>query len=299
MTTHLQRRKRRRNRNHSAAPVATWQPDTNPTIAGTDVPDGEILDGEVEALDPTAPDAADLITATGITLDHGRRRIVGAHGLRHVLTTRAAQPRRLPAGPHVTDYLLANGRGQLLLRYLGDQLTAPPRAINGAALMSPGADVHGVAMSAKPEPGMGAAMAGAPLDLDTGEELDSREETVATPTDHVTEGGESQSTEQEKSSYYPSPFGRLGRPGPAPLEVRIDLLVGGPEGKQLRLRQTVARSEAFVWAARRSGSGIRGPGIAAGEPDLFVTALGAGFRANAARRAGATATERTAGGDPR
>jgi hypothetical protein len=86
MTTHPQRRKRRRNRNRSGAPVVTWQPPgtdltiTNPsptngeTIDG-EIIEGEIVDGEVEALDPTCPDAADLITATGITLDHDGRRI--------------------------------------------------------------------------------------------------------------------------------------------------------------------------------------------------------------------------------
>jgi len=75
MTTHPQRRKRRRNRNRSGAPVVTWQPGTDFTITNPGTIDGEIVDGEVEALDPTDPDAADLITATGITLDHGDRRI--------------------------------------------------------------------------------------------------------------------------------------------------------------------------------------------------------------------------------
>jgi hypothetical protein len=81
MTTHPQRRTRRRNRNHpGSVPVVTWQPPgtdlaiTDPDAI--DAIDGEIVDGEVEALDPTGPDAADLITATGITLDHhGGRRI--------------------------------------------------------------------------------------------------------------------------------------------------------------------------------------------------------------------------------
>jgi hypothetical protein len=75
MTTHPQRRKRRNNRNDSGAPVVTWQPDPNTTQGTADVLDGEIVDDAVEALDPTDPDAADLITATGITLDHGDRRI--------------------------------------------------------------------------------------------------------------------------------------------------------------------------------------------------------------------------------
>lgn len=79
MTTHPQRRKRRRNRNRSGAPVVTWQPPgTDPTITNpgtTEAIDGEIVSGEVEALDPTDSDAADLITATGIILDHGERRI--------------------------------------------------------------------------------------------------------------------------------------------------------------------------------------------------------------------------------
>ncbi len=68
MTTHPQRRKRRRNRNRlDPASVTAWPP-------GADLPiDG--VGGEVEALDPTDPDVADLITATGVTLDHGDRRI--------------------------------------------------------------------------------------------------------------------------------------------------------------------------------------------------------------------------------
>ena len=161
MTAHPQRRKRRRNRNRSGAPVVTWQPPgtdltiTNPSPIN-DVTDGEIIegetvDGQVEALDPTSPDAADLITATGVTLDHDGRRIpvklwrvaaidythgqtwddglsprvagllvglttrpgdtvvdfdndptlagvAGAHGVRHLPITRAAQLRRLPTG---------------------------------------------------------------------------------------------------------------------------------------------------------------------------------------------------------
>ena len=144
MTTHPQRRKRRRNRNRpGSAPVVTWQPGTNLTNPGA-------IDGEVEVLDLTDPDVADLITDTGITLDHHGRRIpvtlwrvaaidytngqtwddglsprvaglliglttrpgqtiidfdndptlagvAGAHGVRHLPITRAAQLRRLPA----------------------------------------------------------------------------------------------------------------------------------------------------------------------------------------------------------
>jgi hypothetical protein len=156
MTTHPQRRKRQRNRNRSGAPVVIWQPPgtdltiTHPGTTDGEIVSGEIVDGEVEALDPTGPDAADLITATGITIDHGERRIpvtlwrvaaidhtggqtwddglsprvagllvglttrpgdtivdfdndptlagvAGAHGVRHVPITRAAQLRRLPA----------------------------------------------------------------------------------------------------------------------------------------------------------------------------------------------------------
>jgi|GEM_PF-4527537 len=80
MTTHPQRRKRRRNRNRST-PIVTWQPGPDLTHPGTtdavngEILEGKIVEGEVEALDPTDPDAADLMTATGITLDHGDRRI--------------------------------------------------------------------------------------------------------------------------------------------------------------------------------------------------------------------------------
>ena len=41
-----------------------------------------------------------------------------------------------------------------------------------------------------------------------------------------------------------------GRPGPATLRVRIELvLVHGPEGKQLRTRQAAAIREALRWFA--------------------------------------------------
>ena len=73
MTTHPQRRKRRRNRNRpDPAAITAWPPGTDPRTTNLDASG---LGDEVEALDPTDPDVADLITATGITLDHGDRRI--------------------------------------------------------------------------------------------------------------------------------------------------------------------------------------------------------------------------------
>ncbi len=73
MATHPQRRKRRRHRNRpDPASITAWPPGTDPhttNLAASGLGD------EVEPLDPTDPDVADLITATGITLDHGDRRI--------------------------------------------------------------------------------------------------------------------------------------------------------------------------------------------------------------------------------
>jgi hypothetical protein len=71
MTTHPQRRKRRHNGNRpDPASVTAWPPGTEPSTTNIGG-----VGGEVEALDPTDPDVADLITATGITLDHRGRRI--------------------------------------------------------------------------------------------------------------------------------------------------------------------------------------------------------------------------------
>src|SRR5205814_2335238 len=73
MTTHPQRRKRRRNRNRpDPAAITAWPPGTDPRTTKLDASG---LGDEVEPLDPTDPDVADLITATGITLDHRGRRI--------------------------------------------------------------------------------------------------------------------------------------------------------------------------------------------------------------------------------
>jgi len=61
MATHPQRRKR--NRHHAPASIAPWPIDVDPRTVG------------VDAVDPaTDPDAADLVTATGITLDPGSGR---------------------------------------------------------------------------------------------------------------------------------------------------------------------------------------------------------------------------------
>src|SRR5256714_5293048 len=71
MTTHPQRRRRRRNRPDPAS-ITAWPPGADPRTTNLDASG---LGDEVEPLDPTDPDVADLITATGITLDHGDRRI--------------------------------------------------------------------------------------------------------------------------------------------------------------------------------------------------------------------------------
>lgn len=322
MTTYPQRRKRRRNGNHSSARTVPSRPGTNPTPGSTDLLDCEVGEGEALSIsrdhgqrripiilwrgaetdctvgetcnDCLSPRAARLLvgltTRLGRTIDDFDNGpiLAGVAGVRHALITSAAQLRRSPADLHLIGDLIANGRGQVLLCYLGDQLTNPPRTINVAALMPPSATVHDVVVSAKPEPG-------------TGEEPDLRDEAVAAPIDRAAGGGGSQSTQQQKSSYHPRPSGRLGRPEPAPRKVCIDpVFVGDSEANQLRTRRTVARLEASIWATRpRRGNRVPGSGIAAGERDLFVSALGAGFRANRARRAGAPATKGAAGGGPR
>lgn len=316
MTTHPQRR----NGNHSSARAVPSRPGTNPTPGSTNLLDCEIGEGEALSIsrdhgqrripiilwrgaatdctvgetcnDGLSPRVAGLLV--GLTTRLGRTigdfdndsTLAGVAGVRHALITSAAQLRRSPAGLHLIGDLLANGRGQVLLCYFGDQLTNPPRTINAAALMPPSATVHDVVVSAKAEPG-------------TGEEPDLRDEAVAAPTDRVAGGGGSQSTQHEKSSYHPRPSGRPGRRGPASCKVRIDLvLVSGPERKQSRVRQAAARWEAFIWAARQRGSRV-GSGTAAGEGDLLVSAFGARFRANWADRAGALATKGAAGVGPR
>jgi SAM-dependent methyltransferase len=55
------------------------------------------------------------------------------------------------AGLDVVDYLFADQRGQLLTRYPGDQLTGPPRAINGAVLMLPAVAAYDVVVFGKPD----------------------------------------------------------------------------------------------------------------------------------------------------
>lgn len=56
--------RRKRNRHHAPASIAPWPVDVNPRSVG------------VEALDPASdPDATNLITSTGITVDHRGRRI--------------------------------------------------------------------------------------------------------------------------------------------------------------------------------------------------------------------------------
>ncbi len=76
MTTHPQRRKRRRNHNRPGpASVTASPPGIDLGTTNIDAIGAGIVDGEVQALDLTDPDVAELITATGITLDHGDRRI--------------------------------------------------------------------------------------------------------------------------------------------------------------------------------------------------------------------------------
>ena len=76
---------------------------------------------------------------------------------------------------------------------------------------------------------------------DAGEGQDPGAQAVAGPTDGREQADGYGSTQEEKSRYDPRPSGRPGRPGPAPLKVRIELvLVSGPEGKQLRMRQAAA-----------------------------------------------------------
>ncbi len=55
------------------------------------------------------------------------------------------------AGLVAADYLFANHRGQLLTRYPGDDLTAPPRAITGAVLVLPAVAAHDIVVFAKPD----------------------------------------------------------------------------------------------------------------------------------------------------
>ena len=90
-----------------------------------------------------------------------------------------------------------------------------------------------------------------------GEGPDPREETLAAPPDGGVGADEDQSPQPEKSSYHAAP---PGRPGPESLKVRIELvLVGGPEGKQLRMRQAAAIREALRWFAEHPNP-PHGPG---------------------------------------
>jgi len=82
---------------------------------------------------------------------------------------------------------------------------------------------------------------------DPGDVPDPRDETLAGMGNEAVAAGEDQSPPQEKSSYHAAP---PGRPGPQPLKTRIELvLVSGPEGKQLRMRQAAAIREALRWFA--------------------------------------------------
>ena len=86
---------------------------------------------------------------------------------------------------------------------------------------------------------------------DPGELPDPRDETLAGMGNEAVAAGEDQSPPQEKSSYDAAPPSRPGRPGPQPLKTRIELvLVSGPEGKQLRMRQAAAIREALRWFAQ-------------------------------------------------
>ncbi len=156
-------------------------------------------------------------------------------------------PAGLRAGLDVVDYLFADHRGQLLTRYPGDNLTVPPRAITGALLMLPGVAAHDIVVFGKPVPAKGRDdhQRTAPRPVDG---PDPREQTVAAPRDGAATEGEDQSPHQEKSSYHAA---LPGRPGPEPLNVRIELvLMNGPEGKQLRMRQAAAIREAMRWFAQ-------------------------------------------------
>jgi len=83
---------------------------------------------------------------------------------------------------------------------------------------------------------------------DPGDVPDPPEETLAGMGNEAVAAGEDQSPPQEKSSYHAAP---PGRPGPQPLKTRIELvLVSGPEGKQLRMRQAAAIREALRWFAQ-------------------------------------------------
>ncbi len=82
---------------------------------------------------------------------------------------------------------------------------------------------------------------------DPGDVPDPRDETLAGMGNEAVAAGEDQSPQQEKSRYHAAP---PGRPGPQPLKTRIELvLVSGPEGKQLRMRQAAAIREALRWFA--------------------------------------------------
>jgi modification methylase len=61
-----------------------------------------------------------------------------------------AVPAGLRAGLQVVDYLFANGRGQLLTRYPGDELAVASPADTGAVLMLPGVAAYDVVVFGKP-----------------------------------------------------------------------------------------------------------------------------------------------------
>jgi modification methylase len=103
---------------------------------------GQVLDGCATLLRPGGR------LAVVFSRHPAHRRLVGGEP-NHLV------PAGLRAGLDVVDYLFANQRGQLLTRYPGDQLTGPPRAINGAVLMLPGAAAHDVVVFGKPAPGQG------------------------------------------------------------------------------------------------------------------------------------------------
>ena len=99
---------------------------------------GQVLAGCATLLRPGAR------LAVVLRRDPAHRRLIGGQPS-HVL------PAGLRGGLDLVDYLFANRRGQLLTRYPGDQLTGPPRAINGAVLMLPGAAAYDVVVFGKPD----------------------------------------------------------------------------------------------------------------------------------------------------
>ena len=117
------------------APRHSDRPRIGRITAGTGL--GRVLAGCATLLRPGGR------LAVVFSRDPAHRRLVGGEP-NHLV------PAGLRAGLDVVDYLFANQRGQLLTRYPDDQLTAPPRAINGAVLMLPGAAAHDVVVFGKP-----------------------------------------------------------------------------------------------------------------------------------------------------